>query len=171
MKLYHVLKTNLMLLLLLVIFCAELHAAPVGKVTGYPIPRFVSLGSNEINLRRGPGTKFPIAWVYQRKGFPVEVIDEWVNWRHIKDRDGVSGWVHMSLLSGKRTAVITVDQTSLFTQPRPESRIKARINRDVITSIETCELTFCSVRVDGFSGWISKTDFYGAYPSEQFADD
>jgi len=44
--------------------------------TGLPLPRFVSLRAAEVNLRTGPGVRYPIDWVYHRRGLPVEVIDE-----------------------------------------------------------------------------------------------
>ena len=86
--------------LFLIFFClsSNLHAQS-------PLPRFASLRSNEINLRTGPGERFPIEWVYRRVALPVEIIDEFEHWRKIRDVDNTTGWVHKKMLSNKRTAL------------------------------------------------------------------
>src|SRR5690606_28755156 len=78
----------------------------LGRSTGYPIPRFVSLKSAKARMRVGPSTTYRILWVYQRAGTPLEIIDEWGNWRRVRDDAGTSGWMHAALLSGRRTAVV-----------------------------------------------------------------
>ena len=78
---------------------------PVGP-SGLPIPRFVSLKAEKVNVRRGPSSDHPVAWVFQRKGLPVEIVAEFENWRRVRDSDGEEGWILQNMLSGKRTAVI-----------------------------------------------------------------
>src|SRR5262245_37242621 len=73
------------------------------KGSGLPLPRFASLRSDEANVRSGPGTRYPIDWVFRRKGMPVEIVAEYENYRKIRDWQGASGWVHQSLLTGKRS--------------------------------------------------------------------
>ena len=67
--------------------------------TGLPVPRFVTLRADEVNLRTGPGEQYPIEWIYVRAGLPVEIIAEFGNWRRIRDFEGIEGWVFHSLLS------------------------------------------------------------------------
>ena len=74
------------------------------RATGLPLPRFVSLKSNNVNVRRGPGQDYDVVFTFVRAGLPVEITDEFENWRKIRDSDGSEGWVFHSLLSGKRTA-------------------------------------------------------------------
>src|SRR6516225_828217 len=74
--------------------------------SGLQIPRYVSLKSDRVNLRQGPGTEYPIAWVFRRAGLPVEVIREFDGWRQVRDSEGTTGWVLASLWSGRRTAVV-----------------------------------------------------------------
>ena len=81
-------------------------ASVVGK-SGLQVPRFVSLKAGRVNVRVGPGEDYKIAWVFTRTGLPIEVIQEYDTWRRIRDSDGAVGWVFNSLLSGKRTAVVT----------------------------------------------------------------
>ena len=75
-------------------------------MSGLPLPRFVSLKSDEVNVRRGAGKEHDVLWTYHRAGLPVEIIAEWDNWRRIRDADGADGWVFHSLLSGRRSALV-----------------------------------------------------------------
>ena len=77
------------------------------KASGLPLPRFVSLRSEEVNLRTGPGVQYPVDWVYKRRNMPVEVLAEFGTWRKVRDIQGTQGWVHQSLLSSNRWVTIT----------------------------------------------------------------
>src|SRR3954468_13893752 len=94
-----------------VLLCAELACAAgeiaAGSVSGLPIPRFVSLKSDRVNVRAGPNKDQDVRWVYTKAGMPVEITAEFENWRRIRDWEGAEGWVYHSLLSGKRTAVVS----------------------------------------------------------------
>src|SRR5437667_30246 len=82
-------------------------AAENGTTSGLPVPRFVSLKSDKVNVRAGPTKDHDVAWVYNRSALPVEVTAEFENWRRIRDWEGAEGWVYHSLLSGKRTALVS----------------------------------------------------------------
>ena len=92
------------------------------KGSGLPIPRFASLRSDEVNVRTGPGTRYPVDWVFKRKTMPVEIVAEYENWRKIRDWQGASGWVHQSLLTGKRSFIIASKAASLHKTPAPARR-------------------------------------------------
>ena len=79
-----------------------------GPVTNLPVPRYVSLKSDHVNVRAGPTKDNDVAWVYTRSGLPVEITAEFENWRRVRDSEGAEGWVYHSLLSGRRTAVVTM---------------------------------------------------------------
>ena len=81
--------------------------SPQRRGSGLPFPRFASLRSDEVNVRTGPGTRYPVDWVFKRKSMPVEIVAEYENWRKIRDWQGASGWVHQSLLTGKRSFLIS----------------------------------------------------------------
>jgi SH3-like domain-containing protein len=87
---------------------AALAAAdmPTGKVSGLPVPRYVSLKTDRVNLREGPSKDHRTAWIFQRAGLPVEITGEFETWRRIRDAEGTEGWVLHSLLSGRRTALV-----------------------------------------------------------------
>lgn len=74
--------------------------------SGLPLPRFVSLKSAKVNSRTGPGVNYAIEWLYLKAGLPVEILQEYDNWRRIRDSEGSEGWINQTLLSGKRTAIV-----------------------------------------------------------------
>lgn len=139
-----------------------------GAAAGLPIPRFVSLRTNPINLRTGPGVRYPVDWVYVRRHLPVEVIGEFDTWRRIRDHDGSEGWVHQSMLSGKRTAVVTGVAQTLRRAGEDAADIVATLEPGVIVNIQRCpaESTYCRVEVDGLQGWLKREQVWGIYPSE-----
>ncbi len=135
--------------------------------TGLPLPRFVSLRANEVNLRTGPGVRYPIDWVYRRRNLPVEIIDEHETWRRIRDWEGTIGWVHQSMLQGARRAMVTGEQRTLRKLPERSADPVARVEPGVIARLEACEGGWCEVSVEGLSGWLERHKFYGVYPREK----
>ena len=141
-----------------------------------PVPRFVSLKSDPVNLRQGPGTDYPIAWVFRRAGLPVEVIKEFENWRQVRDAEGTTGWVQGTALSGRRTAIILPwevkpgagQQTSvaLRDDDNDSARAIAHIEAGVLAGILTCNGQWCRVSVGGFRGYIEQAKLWGAYKGE-----
>src|SRR4051812_28309713 len=99
--------------------CAALAAGG----SGLPVPRFVSLKPDDVNVRTGPGTRYPIQWVYHRSGLPVEIVDEYDVWRKIRDSDGTTGWVHKTMLEGKRNVLIKAKESRIV---RADPDMKAR---------------------------------------------
>jgi SH3-like domain-containing protein len=134
--------------------------------SGLPIPRFVSLRSDLVNVRTGPGPRYPIDWVFQRKGMPVEVVAEYENYRKVRDWQGASGWVHQSLLTGKRSFIIPAKTVSLRRTPVPSADVVAKLEPEVMGEIRSCTGDWCRVKVSGVSGWLARTDFWGVYKSE-----
>lgn len=139
------------------------------RSTDLPLPRFVSLQSDKINLRTGPALRYPIKWVYQRKYLPVEIVQEFDHWRKIRDIDNEEGWVHKSLLSGKRTALINSDvNVNLYQKYSTDSRIIARVEPGVIAMINECTDGWCKISVSDYSGWIERKFIWGIYDYEIF---
>jgi SH3-like domain-containing protein len=156
----------------------EATAAPGNEAergpSGLPVPRFVSLKTDVVNVRRGPSNEHEVAWVFRRKGLPVEVIAEFEHWRRIRDSEGEEGWVYQSLLAGERTAIVepwkkdTV--VNLLSKPDQAAAPVARLKSGVIGDVHRCGGQWCEITVDGYEGWVSQTALFGVYPGEQLSD-
>jgi len=146
------------------------HAA-TGSVSGLPIPRYVSLKSDHVNVRVGPTKDNEVSWIYTRAGLPVEVTAEFENWRRVRDSEGAEGWVYHSLLSGRRTAVVTMkskdELASLHDQPDPESPVAARLQAGVVAQVKRCNNGWCRISGEGFDGWIEQQRLWGVYADEK----
>ena len=138
-----------------------------GSDTGMPMPRFVSLASERVNVRTGPGREYPIRWVFTRPGLPLKVIDEAENWRKIEDYEGEQGWIYHSLLSGERRVLITGEIRDLLRTPSPDAIVVARIEPLVLGNLLSCESSYCFVSVDGRRGWLSRDSFFGVLENER----
>lgn len=134
-----------------------------------PIPRFVSLRTDPVNLRTGPGVRYPVEWIYMRRRLPVEVIAEFETWRQIRDVEGAEGWVHQSMLSGRRTAIIRGEAQALRKSNVDQSEALAMLEPGVVVDIQRCpaEGPFCRVEVSGLQGWLKRDQFWGVYPQEK----
>jgi SH3-like domain-containing protein len=147
------------------------HAQQMGKVSGLPLPRFVSLKSDRVNLREGPSKDNRTTWVFERAGLPVEVTAEFDTWRKVRDSEGTEGWVLHSLLSGRRTALIAPwkknEIFALFNRPNTTSPPAARLQPGVIANVRTCDGAWCRVSGEGFDGYIEQTNLWGVYPNEK----
>ena len=142
-----------------------------GPVSGLPIPRFVSLKADRVNMHIGPAKNYETKWVYQRAGLPVEITAEFENWRRIRDADGTEGWVYHSLLSGRRTGVVTAkskdDLISVYEAPDIKSDVSALLQPGVLSSVKRCNATWCRVTGQGFEGWVQQHRLWGVYPNEK----
>jgi SH3-like domain-containing protein len=154
--------------MLLVAFPAKAQEEVDGD-TGHSLPRMVSLRSNLINARSGPGSRYPIEWVYKQKNAPVEIVAEFELWRKIKDWEGSETWVHKAMLVNKRWIKMTKPGTSnIYAKPQSDSRVIAKVEDQVIGKVEKCpeQKDFCLIRFSSIEGWVNRSDFYGIYPGE-----
>ena len=139
--------------------------------SGLPIPRYVSLKSDHVNVRAGPTKDNDVAWVFTRSGLPVEITAEFENWRRVRDSEGAEGWVYHSLLSGRRTAVVTMkskdDLAPLYDRANSSGAVTARLQAGVIAHVKTCDSHWCHIAGDGFEGWIEQQRLWGVYADER----
>ena len=135
------------------------------------IPRFVSFRRADVNLRTGPGNRYPIKFVYRMKNYPVEVIDEYELWRQIREVDGTVGWVHRRMLSSGRYVILTEDSVLRKNINSTASPV-AFVQKGALGKLEECEVDACRVSFifndREYEGWLNKEDFYGAYSRETF---
>jgi len=158
-----------LILILLFFIPFSASAQMVGEVTKLPIPRFVSLRGDQVYARTGPGTRYPIKWVYQRKNLPVEIVQEFDTWRKTRDIDGEEGWIHQSLLSGKRFGMLKEGQAMpILKNNTDDARSVALVESGVILALNECDLEWCAVSASGFNGWISAKNLWGVYEGESF---
>lgn len=137
-----------------------------GPVTNLPMPRYVSLKTAEANVRRGPSLTHRIDWVFKRRGMPLRVTAEYGHWRRVQDRDGAGGWVHYSLLSGTRTALVQEKLLDMHTRPDPDAMIVARLEQGVIARVDKCGKTWCALSAEGYGGWTLKSALWGIESDE-----
>jgi SH3-like domain-containing protein len=147
----------------------------VGPVSGLPLPRFVSLKSDRVNVRGGPTREHEVTWIYTRAGLPVEIVAEYDNWRRIRDWDGAEGWVFHSMLSGKRTAIVArprdrADVVPLRARADAEAGLVAKLQPGVVAQVRVCSGDWCRIRGEGFDGWMPQERLFGVYPKEQVED-
>ena len=139
--------------------------------SGLPVPRYVSLKSDHVNVRAGPTKDNDVAWVYTGSGLPVEITAEFENWRRVRDSEGAEGWVYHSLLSGRRTAVVTMkskdDLASIYDRADQTSAVAARLQAGVVTQVKRCASNWCHVSGNGFDGWIEQQRLWGVYADEK----
>lgn len=145
--------------------------SPAGAVSGLPVPRYVSLKSDHVNVRGGPTKDNDVSWVYTKSGLPVEVTAEFENWRRVRDSEGAEGWVYHSLLSGRRTAVVTLkskdELAPLYDSADAASGVAARLQAGVVAMVKKCTGTWCRIAGNGFDGWIEQQRLWGVYADEK----
>ncbi|MCQ2914534.1 MAG: hypothetical protein MJ247_05010 [Alphaproteobacteria bacterium] len=157
------------LLLLSIIFVIALLYKDVNAASGLPVPRFVSLRSNEVNVRTGPGTRYPLSFVYTKKDLPVEITEEYENWRFIKDNTGRTGWIHTQMLSGKRT-IRFIEDASMYRAAFENSVKIALVKKGNIGTVTMCPegSKMCKVNLKDYTGWVDRDTLWGLYPQEHF---
>ncbi|MEC7490111.1 MAG: SH3 domain-containing protein [Pseudomonadota bacterium] len=135
--------------------------------TGLPLPRYASLRADKVNMRTGPGRRYPVDWIFVHAGLPIEIVSEFENWRKVRDWQGTKGWVHQSMLSGKRTVVVKGGLQPLRRAPHLDSPMTARVMEKVIGRILECEGDWCRIAVGKKRGWMRHAHFWGVYPHEK----
>lgn len=142
-----------------------------GSVTGRPLPRFATLRADEVNFRAGPGRRYPIEWLYKRRGLPVEIEREFEVWRLVAAPDGARGWVHEATLMGRRDFLVTGAERVLHERPQETARAVAILKPGVVGRIRACDAgsEWCRVQVGTYHGWLRRSDFWGVLPNEVVA--
>ncbi len=138
----------------------------IGPITKLPLPRYVSLRSGEINVRRGPGLDYRKDWVFRRAGLPVQVVDEYGDWRRIVDQDSAGGWVYHALITGRRTALVTADRVTLLQDPDDAADPVAEAEQGVVARLIECTPAWCEIEREGHRGWVRKATIWGVDSDE-----
>lgn len=161
--------------LILFVFAVAVPISAAGQIvegssSGLPVPRYVSLKADKVNVRGGPSREHDVAWVFTRAGIPVEITAESDNWRRIRDAEGAEGWIYHSLLSGRRTVLVKPSADSgvfpLYAQPDLGTRVLAKLEPRVLATVRYCDRKWCHIFGDGFDGYIEQHLLWGVYPNE-----
>jgi SH3-like domain-containing protein len=147
---------------------AALLALAVAAADAAPkqLPRFATLRADEVNLRTGPGERYPIDWVLIRKGLPVEIVEEFDVWRKVRDFQGSEGWVHQRMLTGARNVLVEGGVRVLRVEPDAGSPPVARVEAGVVARLIECRGLWCRVEAQGIKGWLKRDEVWGVYPDE-----
>jgi SH3-like domain-containing protein len=152
---------------------APAKPADEGKVeTGaLKLPRFASLRSDEVNLRAGPGTRYPIEWVYKRRDLPVEIEREFEVWRAVRDIDGIQGWVHQATLTGRRSFIVKGADATLRADPKDTASPVAILKVGVMGRIRACAAgsDWCELQTGSYRGYLKREQIWGVLPDEVIA--
>ena len=149
----------------------SINQAPVQiGPSGLPVPRFVSLKAEKVNVRTGPSSDHDVAFVYQVKGLPVEIIAEFETWRRIRDSEGTEGWILKNMLANKRNALVDPwkknELTPLYASANLQSGWVANLAPGAFGEIASCDGQFCDMKINGFHGYVLQEKLWGAYPGE-----
>ena len=151
---------------------APLHPAQAQEAklvvqgSGLPVPRFVTLKSDTVNMRVGPGREYPLSWVYKKKHLPLKVIAEFDVWRKVIDHENTTGWVHSQLVTLKRYALVQSRLTKLYRKADFESPVVAVADKGVLVELQTCEPQWCRVATQDVRGFIRRKDIWGVLETE-----
>ena len=146
-------------LIILVLFFSILFFLP--RSFANESVNFLSLKNNEVYVRVGPSKEYPIKFIYKKKYLPLEVLDKSETWRKIKDFENNSGWIHISQLSKKKSAINTKNNSVLYQKPTIYSKPIAKLELGRLVLIKKCKVKWCKITSGGYSGWIFKSSLWG----------
>ena len=122
---------------------------------------FLSLKNDEVNVRQGPSFEHPIKFIYKKKYLPLEIIDKFETWRKIKDFQNNSGWIHISQLSKKKSAINIKKGSIFYKKPTIFSQPIAKLETGRLMLIKKCKVEWCKIDTGGYEGWILKNALWG----------
>ena len=150
----------------MIIFC-QVSNANVGKETGLEIPRYVSLKSDDANIRVGPSKNYPIEIKYIKKNYPLKVLEEYEEWRKVEDFKKNIGWIHKSLISGTRTGILlSNDNKNIKLLNTLDGNVIGEIGKGNIVNLQKCKINWCLVSAKNSKGWIDKKYIWGVKEKE-----
>ena len=167
MLLYKNIGMQIIILFIAIITFTQNTYAEIGKETGLEIPRYVSLKSNDANIRVGPSKNYPIEIKYIKKNFPLKVLEEYEEWRKVEDFKNNIGWIHKSLISGNRTGIVLSNNNKTIRLLNTlDGNVIGEIGKGNIVYLEKCKIDWCLVSEGNFKGWMDKKYIWGVKQDE-----
>lgn len=139
----------------------------VARTTEGDITRFASLRADDVNVRAGPGVRYPVKWKFVQRNMPVQVIAEFDTWRKIRDWEGAEGWVHRAMLSAKRSLIMVGQGQTMRKDATDDSAAVARLASGYVVMVSRCRLDWCEVDAGGYEGWVKRDGVWGVFPGEK----
>ncbi len=141
-------------------------AAPAAAQDKRP-PYWASIASGQALTRTGPGKNYPGIWLYQRRDLPVRVVKRYENWRLIQDPDGAQGWMLVTLLSDRRTAIVKPgDPRPVRVDPNDGAKVRYLAEHGTVGRIDHCKSGWCHVEFGKHEGYIRTSDVWGVGENE-----
>jgi SH3-like domain-containing protein len=145
---------------------AAVSAAPASAQDKQP-PYWASIASGKALTRTGPARTYPGIWLYQRRDLPVRVIKKYENWRLIQDPDGEKGWMLVTLLSDRRTAIVKPgDPRPIYADPDEKARVRYLAEQGVVGRIDHCSPGWCRIEIGTREGYVRTSDVWGVDQGE-----
>ena len=150
-------------LVAIALLCAASSASAQDKTPPY----WASIASGEAMMRTGPGRNYPGVWLYKRRDLPVRVLQIYPNWRKIEDPDGEQGWMLVTLLSDRRTAIVRPGAPrDIRVKPAAGAAVRYRVEPGVVGRIDECSGAWCQIEIGQRHGFIERDALYGLNPGE-----
>ena len=146
---------------LIFLFLTSLTLFPFLKSTASESVNFLSLRNNEVNLRQGPSFEYPIKLTYKKKYLPMVILDKSETWRKTKDFENNSGWIHISQLSKKRSALNIKNNSVVYKKPTIYSKPIAKLETGRLVLIKKCKIEWCKISSGNYVGWVFKNTLWG----------
>ncbi len=167
MLLYKNISMQIIIAFISIIIFSQICNAEIGKETGLEIPRYISLKSNDANIRVGPSKNYPIEIKYVKKNYPLKVLEEYEDWRKVEDFQKNFGWIHKSLISGIRTGIVlSNDNKTIKLLNTLNGNVIGEIGSGNIVFLEKCKIDWCLVSFGDYRGWIDKKNIWGIKEKE-----
>ena len=167
MLLYKNFYMQILTALISIIIFSQTSNANVGKETGLEIPRYVSLKSNDANIRVGPSKNYPIEIKYIKKNYPLKILEEYGEWRKVEDFQKNNGWIHKSLISGTRTGIVlSKDNKNIKLLNTLNGNVIGELGQGNIVYLKKCKINWCLISTGSFKGWMDKKYIWGVKETE-----
>lgn len=144
-----------------IVIAAAAMTGGASAETASKLPRFASVRAGEANVRTGPGVRYPVEWVFVYRDMPVEIVSRHDTWRKIRDWEGTEGWVHQSMLSGRRSVIVIGGRRPMRRIAEKSGKLVAEVDERVVGRLIDCAKSWCRVDIAGFRGWMRRSYLWG----------
>ena len=124
---------------------------------------YLTLKYNKVKVRQGPSFKYPVKFIYKKKYLPIKVIDSKDNFRKITDLKNNNGWIHISQLTKKKSAINIHNLSIIFKKPNIYSQPMAKLEKGKIVIVKKCKEDWCKIITNDYKGWIFKNYLWGNF--------